>query len=44
MLDDGLPDIAVTQLADWGIPVPVDGYEDQVIYVWFEMCPGYLAR
>ena len=42
MLADGLPEIAVTQPADWGIGVPVDGYEDQRIYVWFEMAPGYL--
>jgi methionyl-tRNA synthetase len=43
MIDDGLPDIAVSHVADWGIPVPLDGFEDQVIYVWLEMCPGYLA-
>jgi methionyl-tRNA synthetase len=43
MLAAGLPDIAVTHVADWGIPVPVAGFPDQVIYVWFEMCPGYLA-
>lgn len=42
MLADGLPEIAVTQPGNWGIPVPVDGYEDQRIYVWFEMAPGYL--
>jgi methionyl-tRNA synthetase len=44
MLRDGLPDIAVSHPADWGIPVPVDGYEDQRIYVWFEMAPGYLIE
>ncbi|MEM7049899.1 MAG: class I tRNA ligase family protein [Acidobacteriota bacterium] len=43
MLSDGLPDIAVSQQSDWGIPVPVEGFEDQAIYVWFEMAPGYLA-
>jgi methionyl-tRNA synthetase len=43
MLADGLPDIAVSQAADWGIPVPVAGFEDQVINAWFEMGPGYLA-
>jgi len=43
MLSDGLPDIAASHVADWGIPVPVTGLEDQVIYVWLEMCPGYLA-
>jgi methionyl-tRNA synthetase len=39
----GLRDIAVTHPADWGIPVPVPGFEDQRIYVWFEMAPRYLA-
>ena len=43
MIADGLPDIAASHVADWGIPVPVEGFEDQVIYVWLEMCPGYLA-
>lgn len=43
MLAEGLPEIAVSHRADWGIPVPVAGFEDQVIYVWFEMGPGYLA-
>ena len=43
MFDDGLPDIAASHVADWGIPVPVEGLEGQVIYVWLEMCPGYLA-
>lgn len=39
----GLPDIAVTHPGSWGLPVPVDGYEDQRINPWFEMAPGYLA-
>jgi methionyl-tRNA synthetase len=43
MLTDGLPDIAVSHPSDWGVPIPVDGFEDQRIYVWFEMAPGYLA-
>jgi methionyl-tRNA synthetase len=43
MIAEGLPDIAVSHVADWGIPVPVEGFEDQVVYVWLEMCPGYLA-
>jgi len=42
MLADGLPEIAVTQPGNWGIPVPVDGWDDQRIYVWLEMAPGYL--
>ncbi len=43
MLADGLPEIAVSHPADWGIPVPVEGFEDQRIYVWLEMAPGFLA-
>jgi methionyl-tRNA synthetase len=43
MLADGLPDISVSHISRWGIPVPVDGFENQVIYVWFEMAPGFLA-
>ncbi|MET0397023.1 MAG: class I tRNA ligase family protein [Longimicrobiaceae bacterium] len=42
-LEEGLPDIAVSHVSDWGIPVPVSGFEGQVIYVWMEMCAGYLA-
>lgn len=43
LLADGLPDVAVTHPADWGIEVPVPGYEDQRIYVWLEMAPRYFA-
>lgn len=43
MLADGLPDIAVSHISDWGIPVPVEGFENQTLYVWFEMAPGYLS-
>lgn len=42
MVED-LPEIAVSHVADWGIPVPVPGFEDQRIYVWMEMAPGFLA-
>jgi methionyl-tRNA synthetase len=42
MLADGLAEVAVSHPADWGVQVPVAGYEDQRIYVWFEMAPGYL--
>ena len=37
-----LASIPVTVPTDWGIPVPVTGYENQRIWVWFEMAPGYL--
>ncbi|MFD0352154.1 class I tRNA ligase family protein [Streptomyces sp. NPDC127110] len=40
---DGLPEIAVTHPADWGIEAPVEGFTEQRIYVWFEMAAGYLA-
>lgn len=43
MLADGLPDISVSHIAEWGINVPVAGFEEQRIYVWFEMAPGFLA-
>ena len=34
---------AVTRDIDWGINVPVEGYEDKVIYVWFDAVIGYLS-
>jgi methionyl-tRNA synthetase len=43
ILDAGAPDMAVSHIADWGIPVPVPGYEAQTIYVWCEMAPRYLS-
>lgn len=38
-----LPEIAVSHPADWGLTVPVPGFTEQRIYVWFEMATGYLA-
>ncbi len=43
MMAAGLPEIAVSHPADWGIEVPVDEFANQRIYVWFEMAAGYLA-
>lgn len=43
MIEDGLPDICVSHPVDWGIPVPVEGFTEQRVYVWFEMAAGYLA-
>jgi methionyl-tRNA synthetase len=43
MLAVPLPDIPVSHPTDWGISVPIDGFEDQRIYVWAEMLPGYFA-
>lgn len=42
-LKDGLVDRAVTRDMSWGVPVPVQGWDDKVIYVWFEAVIGYLS-
>ncbi|MDD5190391.1 MAG: methionine--tRNA ligase [Dehalococcoidales bacterium] len=42
-LEDGLKDRAITRDLDWGIPVPVKGYENKRIYVWFDAVIGYLS-
>ena len=42
-LEQGLKDRAYTRDLDWGIPVPLDGWEDRRIYVWFEAVIGYLS-
>ena len=42
-LDMGLVDRAATRQIDWGVKVPVDGYEDKRIYVWIEAVLGYLT-
>ena len=42
-LEDGLHDRAITRDIEWGIPVPLPGYEDKRIYVWFEAVIGYLS-
>ncbi len=42
-LEEGLIDRAFTRDIDWGVPVPVDGFEDKRIYVWFEAVIGYLS-
>ncbi|MGC8595124.1 MAG: methionine--tRNA ligase [Candidatus Kryptoniota bacterium] len=42
-LKEGLEDRAVTRDLSWGIPVPLDGYEGKVIYVWFEAVLGYIS-
>jgi methionyl-tRNA synthetase len=43
VLGSGLPDMPVTHVADWGFPVPLPGWEGQVLSVWFETAPRYLA-
>lgn len=42
-LDLGFVDRAVTRQIDWGVKVPIDGYEDKRIYVWIEAVLGYLT-
>jgi methionyl-tRNA synthetase len=42
-LEEGLKDRAITRDIDWGITVPVPGFENKRIYVWFENIIGYLS-
>jgi methionyl-tRNA synthetase len=42
-LEDGLHDRAITRDIEWGVPVPLPGYENKRIYVWFEAVIGYLS-
>lgn len=40
-LRDGLLPRAITRDLKWGVPVPLEGYEDKVLYVWFDAPIGY---
>lgn len=42
-LDEGLRDRAVTRDFNWGVDVPLTGYEDKKIFVWIEAVMGYLT-
>lgn len=42
-IDDGLRPRAVTRDLDWGIPVPLDGADGKVLYVWFDAPIGYIS-
>jgi methionyl-tRNA synthetase len=42
-IDDGLRPRAVTRDLDWGIPVPIEGAEGKVLYVWFDAPIGYIS-
>lgn len=42
-IDDGLKPRAVTRDLDWGIPVPAEGGEGKVLYVWFDAPIGYIS-
>ena len=43
-LDGGLRPRAVTRDLDWGIPVPIEGAEGKVLYVWFDAPIGYISN
>ncbi len=38
-----MQDRAITRDLDWGVPVPLEGYDGKVIYVWFEAPIGYIS-
>ncbi|NGP87874.1 methionine--tRNA ligase [Fodinibius halophilus] len=42
-LNDGLADRAVTRDLTWGVPVPIEGAEGKVLYVWFDAPIGYIS-
>ncbi|MCI4361349.1 MAG: class I tRNA ligase family protein, partial [Thermoplasmata archaeon] len=42
-LDEGLHPTPITRDLDWGIPIPLEGYDTKRFYVWFEAVIGYLS-
>jgi methionyl-tRNA synthetase len=42
-LNDGLADRAATRDLSWGVPVPLEGAEGKVLYVWFDAPIGYIS-
>ncbi len=42
-LKEGLRPRAITRDLSWGVPVPLDGYENKVLYVWFDAPIGYIS-
>ncbi len=42
-LDSGLQPRAMTRDSNWGVPVPVEGAEGKVLYVWFDAPIGYIS-
>jgi len=42
-INEGLKDRAITRDLSWGVDIPVDGWEEKKIYVWFEAVLGYLS-
>jgi len=43
ILADDLHGRAITRDLDWGIPVPIEGWDEKRLYVWFEAVIGYLS-
>ncbi len=43
VLKEGLKDRPITRDISWGVPIPVKGFENKRIYVWFEAVIGYLS-
>ena len=43
MVEDGLEPRPITRDIDWGVPVPVAGWEHKVLYVWFDAVIGYYS-
>ncbi len=43
VLNEGLKDRAITRDLEWGVPIPLPGYDSKRIYVWFENVIGYLS-
>src|SRR6266700_2515077 len=42
-LKEGLRARAITRDLDWGVPIPLEGYDDKRIYVWFDAVIGYFS-
>ena len=42
-IKEGLKPRAITRDLKWGVPIPVKGYEDKVLYVWFDAPIGYIS-
>lgn len=42
-LEEGLRDRSVTKEIDWGVKIPIEGFEDKRIFVWIEALMGYLT-
>ncbi|RFN46927.1 methionyl-trna synthetase [Fusarium flagelliforme] len=43
LLKEGLLPRPITRDLQWGTPVPLPGYENKVLYVWFDACIGYIS-